>query len=100
MFDAKLLPFVNSFTLFNKNGVVFAPFIPCSYAYFNACWMAFSIISPYAGLLFGTEIKQPFFNPSLCFSKRTLAISRVECNEHGDLMPELAEKKAGNHSLP
>lgn len=67
MFDAKLLPWVSSFTLFNKNGVVLAPFIPCYSAYLKACWMAFSINYPSAGLLFGTETRQPFFSPSLCF---------------------------------
>ena len=67
MFDAKLLPCVNSFTLFNKNGVVLAPFIPCYSAYLKACWIAFSISYPSAGLLFGTETRQPFLSPSLCF---------------------------------
>ena len=100
MFDAKLLPCVSSFTLFSKNGVVFAPFIPCYSAYLKACWIAFSISYPSAGLLFGTETRQPFLSPSLCFQNKTFAIYRVECNVHGDFIPELAEKKAGNHSLP
>jgi len=37
IFDAKLLPCVSSLTLFNKKGVVLAPFMPCSSAYLNAC---------------------------------------------------------------
>lgn len=43
MLDFRLLPCVSSLTLLSKNGVVCAPFIPCSYAYLRACWIPFSM---------------------------------------------------------
>lgn len=64
MFDFRLRPLVNSFTRFNKNGVIFAPSIFCYYDYFIACPIALSIYSPYAGLLLGTAINNPFYNPN------------------------------------
>lgn len=64
IFDYRLLPFVNSFTRFNKNGVILAPDIFCCYDYFIDYWIAFYINYPYAGLLFGTATSSPFYRPS------------------------------------
>jgi hypothetical protein len=55
---------------------------------------------PYVGLLFGTATSMPFLRPIFCFSNSTFAIYKVEFIEFGDLIPEEAEKNAGNHSLP
>lgn len=55
--------------------------------------------SPSVGLLLGTATSIPFLNPIFCFSNNTRAISTVEFMLLGDLIPELAEKNAGNHSL-
>lgn len=61
--------------------------------------MDFSIYSPQTGLLLGTAINVPFYNPNCCCAKINFAHYIYELIVNGDIKPDDAEKKAGKYLL-
>ncbi len=100
MFDKMLAPSVIWWTLLSKKGVVAAPLMFWSCAYFKACWMAFSIFYAFSVSWLGTATKVPVFRPSLFCTTSISATSSILSIEIGDKIPDEGAKKAGKYLLP
>ena len=100
MFDVILAPSVIWWTRLSKKGVVAAPVMCWSWAYFKACWIAFSIFYAFSVSWLGTATKVPVWSPSLFWTTSISAISSILSIEIGDSIPEEGAKKAGKYLLP